>query len=171
MSQTTANRKQKIVSEAIEYWILFVYLACFFGAFTWYGRLILATYDIGYAHYGVAVFKALVLAKVILIGEALHLGRRFEDRPLIVPTLYKTLVFSLWVGAFSILEPTFRGVLHAEGLAAGLRELTGKSKYELLAVCLVAFFAFIPLFAFKELERVLGKGPLRVQFFRGRVAS
>ena len=171
MSQITPSRKQKIVSEAMEYWVLFVYLACFFGAFTWYRRLILATYDIGYAHYGVAVLKALILAKVVLIGEVLHLGQRFEDRRLIVPTLYKTLVFSLWVGAFEILEPTIRGLLHGEGLTAGLAELIGKGRYELLAVCLVAFIAFIPFFAFKELERVLGKGPLRTQFFRGRSAS
>jgi len=39
------------------------------------------------------VLEALVLAKVILIGDVLRLGRRFEDKPLIVPTLYKTVVF------------------------------------------------------------------------------
>jgi hypothetical protein len=30
---------------------------------------------------------------VILIGEILHLGERFHDRPLLVSTLWKTLMF------------------------------------------------------------------------------
>jgi len=46
----------------------------------------LAEYQIAYLHYGVSVVEALVLAKVILIGEALRLGRGLEDKPLIVPT-------------------------------------------------------------------------------------
>ena len=171
MNETKAGWKQKILAEAIEYWTLVVYLSCFFGAFLWYRRLILATYHISYAHYGVAVLKALVLAKVVLIAEALHLGQRFEDKPLIVPTLYKTVLFSLCVGVFTLLEPTLRGLLRGEGLTGGLEEFVGGGKYEFLALCLIAFIAFIPFFGFKELERVLGRGPLRTQFFRGRAAT
>src|SRR5262249_4612833 len=149
-TKTRAHWKQKIVSELIEYWILVVYLGVFFGAFNWYRRLVLAAYQITYLHYGMAVLEALVLAKVILIGPAVHLGQRLDDRPLIVPTLYKAVVFSLWVGVFTVLEHTVEGLFHEHGLAGGVEELMRTGKYEVLARCLVMFCAFIPLFAFKE---------------------
>ncbi|MDB6023677.1 MAG: conserved rane protein of unknown function [Pedosphaera sp.] len=163
-----AGLKQKFVHELIEYWVTFLYLAFFFGAFAWYRRLILAEYQISYLHYGMAVVEALVLAKVILIGDAMHLGRRLEEKPLIVPTLYKTVLFSIFVGLFSVLEHTIGGLVHGKGLAGGFNELRSEGIYELLAQCLVTFFAFIPFFAFKELGRLLGEGRIRKLFFQKR---
>ena len=162
--------RQKVVHELVEYWINVAYLAVFFGAFTEYRRLILADYHIHYLHYGISLIKALVLAKVIMIGDILHLGRRLEDKPLIVPVLYKAFVFSLWVGLFSIVEHTTTGLLYGKGLAGGVDELLSEGIDELLAGSLVIFLAFIPFFAFKALERVLGEGKVRRLFFR-RVAG
>ena len=79
MNDANTNRagwKSKAIHEMTEYYIIFMYLAVFFGLFTWYRRLILAEYQISYLHYGVGVIKALVLAKVIMIGRALRLGRQ-----------------------------------------------------------------------------------------------
>jgi len=100
-----------------------------------------------------------------------RLGRRFDEKPLLVPTLYKAVVFSLWVAVFSVLEHTIGGVLGGHGLAGGVAELMQKGKYELLARCLITFVAFIPFFAFKELGRVLGEDNMRTLFFRGRTAT
>jgi len=166
-----AGLKQKFVSELTEYWFTFLYLVFFFGAFAWYRRLMLAEYEISYLHYGVAVVEALVLAKVILIGDALHLGRRLEERPLIIPTLYKAVVFGAFVGVFGVIEHTIGGLLHGKGLAGGFDELKSEGIDELLGRCLVTFFAFIPFFAFKELGRVLGEGRMRKLFFRSQAAA
>src|SRR5215831_9265095 len=108
--QTQAGWKQKFVAELIDYWIVVVYLACFFGVFTWQRRFILTEYQISYEHYWVSALEALVLAKVILIGDMVRLGRRFDEKPLLVPTLYKAVVFSLWVVVFSVLEHTIEGL-------------------------------------------------------------
>ena len=112
-----------------------------------------------------------MLAKLILIGDAMRIGRRLEHKPLIVPTLWKAVVFSLWVAVFSVLEHTIEGLLRHQGLAGGFEELISTGKYELLGRCLVMFSAFIPFFACKELERVLGEGQLLTLFFRGRAAG
>ncbi len=161
-----AERKQKLTHEFVEYWINVAYLTFFFGVFTTYRRLILARYEISYEEYGIALIKALILAKVIMIGDILRLGRRLENKPLIIPTLYKTVVFTLWVVLFSVIESVIRGLLHGKGLAGGLDELMSKGIYEVLAGCLVVFFALIPFFAFRELERALGVGRIRDSFFR-----
>src|SRR5271157_5165262 len=113
-----AGWKSKAIREMVEYYVVFMYLAVFFGLFTWYRRLILAEYQISYLHYGVSVIQALVLAKVILVGRALHLGQRLKNHPLIVPTVYKAVVFSIFVGIFGVVEPTIIGLLHGKGIAA-----------------------------------------------------
>ncbi len=64
--------KKKIVHEVVEYWIIVLYLAILFAAFTQYRRLLLTAYDITYTNYWVAAIKALVLGKVIMVGEALR---------------------------------------------------------------------------------------------------
>src|SRR5262249_31645933 len=142
------------------------YLAFFLIAFAWYRRLILAEYDILYLNYWMPVLEAAVLAKVIMVGDMVHLGRGLERRPLLGPTFFRTVLFSVWVGMFTVLEGTVRGLLHGKGLAAGVAELASKGRYELLAECVVMFCAFVPFFAFKELEGVLGKDELRDLFWR-----
>lgn len=158
--------KRKVVDEMVEYYLNFVYLAFFLVAFAWYRRLILAEYDILYLNYWAPLIEAAVLAKVIMVGDMLRFGRGLERRPLLVPTLLRTVVFSVWVAVFSLLERTVRGLLRGEGLAAGVVDLANKGRNELLAECIVIFCAFVPFFAFKELEEVLGKEKLRELFWR-----
>ena len=71
----TAGWKKKVVHELIEYWINFGYLAFFLVAFTWYRRLILAEYQVQYTNYWFPLIEAAVLAKVIMVGDLLRLGR------------------------------------------------------------------------------------------------
>ncbi len=163
------NLKEKLFHEMAEYWINVVYLTLVFAAFTQYRRLVLAAHDITYTNYWVAVIEALVLAKVVMIGDALRLGRRLEQKPLIFPTLLKTVVFSVFVGIFTIIEHVVKGLWKGMGLTGGLVDFFGKGHHELLAGCLIVFVAFIPFFAFRELERALGgEGTIRRLFFRKR---
>jgi hypothetical protein len=162
------NWKKKILHEMVEYWLNVLYLTLVFAAFTQYRRLLLAAHDITYTNYWVAVIQALILAKVIMIGDVFRLGRGLEQKPLIYPTLYKTVVFSFFVGIFTIIEHVIKGLWKGQGLTGGLVDFFGKGLHELLAGCLVIFVALIPFFAVKELERVLGEEKIRALFFRRR---
>jgi hypothetical protein len=166
-----AGLTQKIVHEVTEYWINFVYLAVVFFTFTSYRRLILEEYRVTYLHYGVALIEAAVLAKIILLGEAAHIGRKHEDKPLIVPTLHKTIVFGIWVIGFKVVEHMIGGLLRGKGLAGGFHDLISGDGYEILANAVVMISAFVPFFAIKELGRVLGRERLRALFFRRRVGN
>jgi hypothetical protein len=163
--------KQKITRELIRYCLSFGYLVFFLGGFAWYRRAILAEYGISYLHYGAATIEALILAKVIWLGELLRLGRTQEDKPLIYPTLSKAIEFSLFVGFFAIIEHIIGGLVHGVGVAGGLAELWHEGKYELIGRCLVTFFAFIPFFAFRELARAMGEGKMSHLFFRKKAVT
>jgi hypothetical protein len=114
----------------------------------------------------VAVIQALILAKVIMIGEALRIGRRLEHKPLVYSTLLKTVIFTLFVGIFSIVEHMIKGLWTGKGIMGGLAVFFGKGSHELIAGCLVIFVTFIPFFVLKELRRILGQGKLWEIFFR-----
>ena len=147
------------------------YLAAFFLALTTYRKLLLAEYDIGYFEYGYAIVEALVMGKVILIGEALGLGQRFDERPLAISTLWKTLAFGVFVALFSVLEHSVDALAHGRSLATAVYHLAGKQGYELLARVIVTLVALAPLFAFLETGRIPGEGKLNDLFFRRRPPS
>jgi hypothetical protein len=162
------NLKKRILHEVAKYWIIVIYLTLVFAAFIQYRRLILAAYDITYTNYWVAVIEALIFAKVVMIGDALRLGRGFEQRPLIYATLFRTFSFTLFVGVFTVMEHVVKGLWKGKGLTGGVVEFLEKGDHELLAGCLIVFVAFIPFFAVRELGRVLGDGKIWALFFRRR---
>lgn len=158
----------RLFREMVDYWLTFVYLALVFAAFAQYRRLVLAVHDIEYTAYWVPVIKALVLAKVILIGDVIRLGRGLEGKPLIYPTVYKTVVFGVFVIAFTVFEHAIRGLLQGNGLMGGVAEFFGRGIHELLAGSLALFVALLPFFAIRELGRVYGTEKIRALFFSRR---
>ena len=118
-----------------------------------------------YAHYGVALVEALVIAKVVLIGRVFGFTRRFEDAPLALPVLYKSAIFALLVMLFGVLEHLVEGWIRDKGVIGGLRQIAAVGTDEIGARMLTLTVAFVPFFAFWELGRVLGMRKLARLFF------
>jgi hypothetical protein len=161
--------KKILAHEMFEYFFNFAFLAFFLIAFAWYRRLILAEYHIRYLSYWVPLIEAAVLAKVIMIGDALRMGRELRSKPLIVTTIYRTIVFSTFVGMFTVVEHIVGALLHHKSVSEGIEEITSKGWYELVARCVLILAAFLPFFGFKEIGRVFGEEKIRGMFFRGHV--
>jgi hypothetical protein len=160
-----ADLKEKARHELIEYAFNVIYLAAVFATFTIYRRLLLAAHDITYTNYGFALIEALILGKVIMIGGVFHLGRGLEDKPLIYPTLYKTVVFTIFCAVFTLAEHAIKGLVSGEGVAAGLAKYAAQGYDVILANSMVVFVALIPFFAVKELGRVMGRDKVGRLFF------
>jgi hypothetical protein len=158
--------KEKARKEFKKYLVCFVYLALFFSAFAAYRALVLAEYSLGVFHFGFAILEALVIAKIILLGETFGLGeKRFAGFPLLVPTFYKTALFSLFIGIFMTVEHYLSGWLHGKDWRDITHEFIAAGSNEILARTLVKAVALIPFFAFLELDRILGEGRLYRLFF------
>ena len=125
--------KQRVLSELKAFSIIALYLWVILGSFTVYRRLILAETGVTYLHYGIALVEALIIAKVILIGSLFGFSRRFDDKPLIVPVAYKSMLFAILVLLFGVIEHLVDGWIHHQGLWGGLRELRATGAYELAA--------------------------------------
>ncbi len=163
--ETPRGWKPKVIQQLRGYWLIVAYLTLVFAAFTQYRRLVLAIHGIEYGNYLIGLVKAIVLGKVLMLGDALRLARGMDRRPLIYPTLYKTVVFTLFLLGFTVLEDGIRGLWKGDGFIGGIRELFSTGLHELVGSLLVMFVSLIPFFAFRELSRLLGPGELAGVFF------
>jgi hypothetical protein len=157
--------KQKIIHELKTVGWVSLYLALFFCALSTYSMLMLHELNVtnSYFRYGFAIINALVIAKIILIGEYARLGHGKEDKPLIISVLWKTFLFGLLVAAFHILEESVKRLVLHKQISFRVDEMLIRN--------LVVFSFLIPFFAFWELRRVLGEGELFDLFFRKRTIS
>jgi hypothetical protein len=167
---TTPSFKQKAKHELIDFAAIALYLAVFFCALVTYTILLLRKYDVSNdaLNYTFAIINALVIAKVILIGELMRLGRPVETRPLYQAVFLKAVIFSLLVFGFHLLEEFVKRLIHGEPSGTVWHNM----HYEdLVGRSILIFCAFVPLFAFRELRRVLGEEKLHTLFFKPRTAT
>jgi hypothetical protein len=82
--------------------------------------------------------NALVLSKIILIGEIAKFGKSSEGKSLIVPTLHKAAMFTIFYLIVHVFEATVRSLIHGQTLIGSLRSVAGAG--ELVALSLVVFF-------------------------------
>lgn len=165
MDNLKKNWKQEITHEIHWFLIYFTFFALFLSSLVLYRRLILAEYAISYFHYSYGIFEALILSKIILLGQRFKLGERFSDSSLIIPTFYKTVIFTFFALIFSTLEHFITGFLHGKDIAEIYQKFMNEGMYEVLASILVIFLVFILFFAFVETGRVLGENKLINLFF------
>ena len=165
LSDAAPELKEKALEELKAFWLIALYLFIFFGSFTVYRRLVLATSGITYLNYGIALIQALIIAKVILIGKAFALGRQFENRPLIVPVLFKSGLFAGLAILFGILERIVEGLFHHKSIADIFTELVATDWHEYAGRALILVVSFVPFFAFWEIGRVIGMRKIASIFF------
>jgi hypothetical protein len=157
--------KHRAIHEAVEFAWVFAYLAFFFCALVTYSTLLLMEFHVRYLSYAFALINALVIAKVILIGELAHFGKKYEARPMLLSAVYKAFLFSLLVLGFHFAEEALKGLLHGVNIARTYHEIRID---DLLGRSIIVFCVFIPLFAFREFRRVLGEDKFYSLLFRSR---
>jgi len=115
--------------------------------------LLLNEYHVKFWNYSFALINALVITKVIMIGEYAKLGKRHENKPLPISALWKALLFGLLVFAFHIVQEVIKRLIHGADLARASREI----RFDELASRSIVFCIFISLFAWREFRRVMGE--------------
>jgi hypothetical protein len=163
-----ATMQQRAIHEFWEFAILTAYLYVTLGAVIVMKTAVLHSEGIEFAPWGLAIVKALLLAKFMLIGRALKIGERSSTSPLIWPTLHKALAFLVLLAILTTIEEAVVGLFHGRSIAASLADLAGRRLEETLAGFLIMLLVLIPYFAFRVLDEVLGEGRLVRMFFVAR---
>jgi hypothetical protein len=160
-----ATLYQRATHEMKELLIIAVYLYITLGAVILMKTAVLHAEGIDFSPWGIAAIKAAVLAKFILIGDAMKIGVRNTSRPLIWPTLRRSFSALLLLIVLTIIEEAVVGVFHHRSIAASLGDLFGPRLEETIAGYLIMLLILIPYFAFRVLSEALGEGRLERMFF------
>jgi len=166
---TTAAHK--VVHELRQYALISAYLYVCFGALLFYKMAILRGQGISYTPYGIAIIKALILGKFILVGEAVGIGDRYEKRRPFHAIAQKALLFLVMLLVLSVIEEVLGGIIHGRTVAASLAGFLGGSLLQVIATCIIMLLILIPYLAFKEVSNALGEGKLQQLLFEPRVGS
>ena len=158
----------KFVEEFKAMAALAAYLYVCFGAITLFKSAVLREAGIHYEIWGLAAIKALLLAKFMLLGRMLHIGKRFRDKPLIWPTLYHAFMFLIVLLILTTLEELIVGFVHGRAAVDSLNHVVGPIFFEGLAVCLIMFLILVPYSAFTCLSDVVGDRETIRLFFVSR---
>lgn len=163
-SSSVAAIGRRLGHELMEFGLIFAYLYVCFGAIILYKWAILRGQGAGFAPYGIAVIKALLLAKFILMGHMAKMGDRYDRRRFIYVIAHKSLLFLVMLFVLSVIEEVIVGVFHGRTIGASLTDVTdiaGGTLPQLVASCIIMLLILMPYLAFRELNEVLGEGRLR----------
>lgn len=143
------------VSEIRKLFFIFIYFWVLFTLFSLHKALVLHDQYVIF-HQGFDLINALALAKVVLLGEELHLGDRLGNRPLVYPIIFKSAVFAAILFCSHVVEEAAIGAWNGKTLSQSIQDFGGGTLQGMFIVALIMFVALIPFFAYRELERVIG---------------
>src|SRR5271166_1681872 len=124
-------------------------------------NLILADYSVHFANFMVATASALVVAKSVLIANALPFFRRFDTAPKIRPILFKTIVYWAVVSLVRFLEKLGE-YLFGGGTLSAIPEYvsTHFTWHRFAAIQIWIFVLFLIYNSVVEVNAWLGNGEL-----------
>jgi hypothetical protein len=146
--------------EFVQYFVVSAYLYVCFGVLLLYKAAILHSQGIEFAPYGVAIVKALILGKFIVIGLALGVGGRGSSRRLVFDILLKSVIFLLLLIVLSVVEEIVVGLIHGRRIQEALAGIGGGTLPEVLATSLLLLLVLIPYFGIREIALRLGEGEM-----------
>jgi hypothetical protein len=167
MPETNAKvtLRERAMHEFKELVIISLYLYITLGAVILLKTAVLHDQGIGFSPWGIAIVKAVVLAKFLLLGEAIKIGGRTTASPLVWPTLQKALVLLAVLIIMTVIEEAVVGLFHHRSIAASLGELFGPRLEETIAGYVIMLLVLIPYCAFRVLGEALGDDRLTRMFF------
>lgn len=159
--ETKASVSRRLKEELIKYGLVSAYLYVCFSILLLYKSSVLDEHGIEYLPYGLALVKALVLGKFILIGDVISVGSRADHHPLLHRIAWKSLAFLLALMVFVALEELIVGWFHDRTAGQVLAEFLERSWVEKLAPSALMLMILVPLVTATELYRSYGPERLK----------
>ena len=160
----------KLVEEFENLLTIVAYLWVLLAVLQLHKAMVLAGHGISYSYSAGMVFalvNAVVLSKFMMTAEALHAGERWQSKPLLYSTLFRAAVIAMILVACHVLEELLVAIWHSESVST----IPDAKLVEILSLGLIAFVALIPLCAFRELQRVIGKNELKSLLLQRKLDS
>ena len=125
-------------------------------------NLILADYGAQVANFMIATASALIVAKALLVANAMPVIRRYDRAPLIRPILFKTVFYSVAVFIARLIEHWIEYLLSRDYVFGGFlrHEIAAFSWHRFIATQLWILVLFLIYVTAYEFNRLFGHGEL-----------
>ena len=125
-------------------------------------NLLLADYGAQFASFMIATAAALIVAKALLVANALPVVRRYDRAPLIRPILFKTVFYSVAVFIVRLLEHWIEYLVSGDYVFGGFlkHEMATFSWDRFIAIQLWILVLFLIYVTASELNHLFGEGEL-----------
>jgi len=153
--------KERAVEEMRSFKLIASYLFICLAVLMFYESTLPGGAEAGVFSLGAAAIKAAILAKFVLLGQALGVGEKSLVSQLGPAIVAKSVQLWLLVIVLSVAEDLLVGKYHGKPFGASLAAYEGRSIQLMLARSLVALLILLPLVATREFSRTLGPGVLR----------
>jgi GYF domain 2 len=164
-----ATLAQRARHELVEYLAISAYLFVCFGSLLFYKSAILRNDGIEFTAFSLALVKALILGKFILVLHAVKIGESGDKSGiLLVYILKSSFLFLIFLVALNAIEEVVMGLFHGHAARDVLGEMAGGTLPEAVAVCVLLWLVLIPYFSFRALASRLGDGVLWKHFTERR---
>ena len=157
--------EERAFEELKKYAVITLYLWVLFFLFAAYKRMLLQENGISLWNQSFAIVNALIFGKVVLIGQALDLGKGLRERALIWVVLGKSFLFTVVLLLFHVVEEAIRAWFKDLPLSSAVSDFGGGTWLGLLTYGAIFFVALIPFFAFQEAAEVVGHDAIWDLFF------
>jgi GYF domain 2 len=169
LSETVTSQKPTLIQRAghelAEYLVISAYLFVCFSSLLFYKSAILRNDGIEFGAFSLALVKALILGKFILLLQAVGVGERGgKSEVLLVEILKRSLLFLILLVTLNTIEEITLGFFHGRATCEVLSEMAGGSLREAIAVCVLMLLILIPYISFRRLAARLGDGVLWKHF-------
>lgn len=155
-----AGVKERVRHELREYVIAAGYLFVCFASVALYKAAVLESHGVRVLPFGIALTKALILGKFLLIIGAVGTRAGLPAKPWLRSVPMKTLACFLSLLVLLVIEEALVGWLRGHTIAQTLAEHKDRSAAEMLAECLLLLLMLFPLVAASQFRHIEGEGAL-----------
>jgi hypothetical protein len=160
--------QEKAINTTKRMLVIALYLGTLLSLFSLHRQLIDPDHNV-LSHIGFSFLNGWALAKVILVGQELHVGDGLRTSRVIYRIILKSAIFAILLYFFRCIEEGILGHFHGKGFVKGIMEagpsLGNAHAMGIILVCIIMFVALIPFFAYFEIEKIVGPSKLRSAIF------
>ena len=160
MTMSAPTVKERVLEELHRYLIVSVYLYVCFSVVILYDATQPQARGEHLWHLSVAIGKALIVGKFVLIGDLVVAGRRLPARTVLQRIAWRVLLLTGILVVLTTLEHVIVGAVHGRAALQTLEELFVESLPGTCARTLLMLLFLTPLVTINEADRALGRGSL-----------
>lgn len=160
---------KRLLKEIKEAGLISLYFLFCFSIVLFLKKLFLASYGIDFYVMSKAIVGALILGKVVLILDKTPLGNRFQNKPIYIDVIYRSLVYASIVFLILLAEQTFHLYQESGSFKSAIMErYESRDLNYFIATNLCVYLSFIVYNVFSAIDRHLGKGKLKKLFLSSK---